>query len=129
MIAFVRAWQITVHDMAVQNGFQHAFRLNSYIISVLVIFFLQLNHNFPKLEDLPVSEMKFIDHVPQVDGKQLKRAIKQFFEFYGRKYEKCKLISVNIGRWQNRQLDKNQTTLTSERKKYVEFKCNVYLAW
>lgn len=124
LIAYVRAWQIAINESAVQNGCQFAFRFNTYIISVLVIFFLQLNYDFPKLEDLPWSQSKFIDHVPplQVNKADLKRAVKQFFEFYGRKYEKCKLISLDMGRWQNQRLDKQQTTLTPDRQKFVELK-------
>lgn len=122
LIAFIRAWHIAVNEAAVQNGFRFAFRFNTYIISVLVIFFLQLNHNFPKLEDLPQSQSKFINHVPQVDGKKFKHVVQQFFGFYGKVYEKCKLISVDIGRWQNRKLDKNQTILTPQRQKFVNLK-------
>lgn len=124
LIAYVRAWQIAINELAVQNGFQCAFRFNTYIISVFVIFFLQLNYDFPKLDDLAMSPSKFIDHVPQlqVSKADFKRAVKQFFEFYGRKYEKCKLISLVMGRWQNRYLDKHQTALTPERKKFVKSK-------
>lgn len=124
MIAYVRAWQIAINEVAVQNGFRSAFRFNTYIISVLVIFFLQLNYDFPKLKDLPSSQSIFIDHLPQlqIDKAELKRAAKRFFEFYGRVYEKCKLISLDIGRWQNRKLDKQQATFTPERQKFVELK-------
>lgn len=120
LIAYVRAWQIAVNETAAQNGCTYAFRMNTYIISVLVVFFLQVKHNFPKLSDVPQSQAKFIDFVPKVDEddrKKLKKAAKQFFEFYGRVYEKCKLISLDMGRWQNRRLDKKQSELTPERQK------------
>lgn len=120
MIAYIRAWQIAIEEVAIQNDHRCAFRFNTYIISVLVIFYLQLNHNFPKLATVPPTRSQFSGDVPQVDGKKLKHAIRQFFEFYGKKYEKCKLISLNIGRWQNRQLDKGQHILSPERQKFVE---------
>lgn len=117
----MRAWQNALNDIAVKKGFLFAFRFNTYIISVLVIFFLQLNYNFPKLADVPSSsQLKSIDHVPKpVNKAQLKEVVCKFFEFYGRKYEKCKLISLNIGRWQNVQLSRQQTVFTPEQKSYV----------
>lgn len=120
MIAYVRAWQIAVNEMAVQNGHRYAFRLNTYITSVLVIFFLQVKHNFPKLADVPQSQAKSIDFVPRIDEadrKKFEAATQQFFEFYGKVYEKCKLISLDMGRWQNRRLDRKQSGLTPDRKK------------
>lgn len=112
---------MVLDEVAKQNGHRFAFRFNTYIVSVLVIFYLQLNHNFPKLEVLAPSRNKFNDHVPQVDAKHLKQAVQQFFEFYGKKYEKCKLISLNFGRWQNQKLDKKQHIISPERKKLVRF--------
>lgn len=119
MTALLRAWQMAIHEAAVQSGYGFAFRLNTYIISVLVIFYLQLNHNFPKLEDLPQGLNEQSDYLSQVNAKELKQALRQFFTFYGKVYEKCKLISCNIGRWQNRRLDKHQQILSPERKKFV----------
>lgn len=121
LIAYVRAWQNTLNDMAVKKGFFFAFRFNTYIISVLVIFYLQLNHNFPPLADVPrSSQLKSIDNMPKTVNKaELKQAVCKFFEFYGRKYEKCKLISLNIGRWQNVQLNRQQTIFTPEQKMLV----------
>lgn len=121
LIAYIRAWQMVLDEVAKQNGHRFAFRFNTYIVSVLVIFYLQLNRNFPKLEVLAPSRNEFNDHVPQVDAKHLKQAVQQFFEFYGKKYEKCKLISLNFGRWQNQKLDKKQHIISPERKKLVQF--------
>lgn len=120
LIAYIRAWQNALNATAVQNGFLFAFRFNSYIISVLVIFYLQLDYNFPKLADVPSSQLKSLDHVPPVDGAAFKQAVCKFFEFYGRKYEKCKLISLTIGRWQNVQANR-QVIFTTEQKLFVWF--------
>lgn len=119
LIAYVRAWQNSLNEIAAQNG-MHAFHFNTYIISILVIFFLQLNHEFPKLTDLPSSEVKSIDFIPNVDKGKFQTLARQFFKFYGEYYEiKCKVISVDVGRWQNRELDGNQTNFTPAQKRHV----------
>lgn len=101
LIALIRSWQNILYDIAAQKGW-HTFHFNTYIISVLVIFFLQVNYKFPKLLHLPPSQIKFIDHVPKVDENSLKRAIVQFFEFYGKIYAIQDVISVHNGRWEDR---------------------------
>lgn len=105
--------------MLVQNGLR-AFEFNTYIISVLVIFFLQLNQNFPKLSDVPASNSKFIHHVPcRVEKEKIKQTIASFFKFYGEKFQmKRQIISVNIGRWQERILQSQQTNFTLEQKRF-----------
>lgn len=117
LIAYVRAWQNSLNETAAQNGL-HAFQFNTYIISILVIFFLQLHHAFPKLADLPSCEVKSIDFIPQIDQEKFKKLAHQFFEFYGKYYEiNCKVISVDVGRWQNRELHSNQTNFTLAQKR------------
>lgn len=101
LIAYIRSWQNVLNELMAQKGL-HAFRFNTYIISVLVIFFLQVNHNSPKLRYSPSSQIKFIDHLPKVDKYDLKRVIVQFFEFYGKIYAAQDVISVNTGRWEDR---------------------------
>lgn len=119
LIAYIRAWQISVNDVAAQNGL-YAFQFNTYIISILVIFYLQLTHQFPKLADLPSYQVKSIDFVPKIDKGKLKKVAHQFFEFYGKYYEmNCKVISVDVGRWQNRELDSKQTNFTLAQKRCV----------
>lgn len=98
-----------------------AFQFNSYIISVLVIFYLQLNQNFPKLANVPqASQAISIDKVPPVDGHLLKQSIRQFFKFYGNNYEiKDHVISVHVGQWENRQFNQNeQQEYTPEQKRF-----------
>lgn len=101
----------------------HAFQFNTYIISVLVIFYLQLNQNFPKLAKVPASQATSIDTVPPVDGHVLKQSIRQFFEFYGNFYDiNEQLISVHVGQWEKRKWDKSQEhELTPEQKRFVQF--------
>lgn len=119
LIAYVRAWQISLNEVAAKNELC-AFRFNTYIISILVIFYLQLNHQLPKLEDLPSYQIKSIDFVPKIDKDQFKNVARKFFEFYGNYYEiNCKVISIDVGRWQNRELDSRQTNFTPAQKRYV----------
>lgn len=83
-----------------------------------MIFFLQLKHTFPKLTDLPSHEVKSIDFIPKIEKENMKRLSRQFFEFYGNYYEiNCKVISVDVGRWQNRELDSNQMNFTLAQKR------------
>lgn len=119
LIAYVRAWQNALNEAIAANGTRFVFRFNTYIISVLVIFYLQLNQNFPKLSDVPSSHIKSMDRVPKnVDKEYMKRSVNGFFEFYGKKYElKNQLISVNIGRWQDPLFEPKKTTFTPEQKR------------
>lgn len=119
LIAYIRSWQNALNEAAAREGLK-AFQFNTYIISVLVIFFLQMNKIFPKLKDLPPSKSKCIDHVEVVRNDKLRQLINQFFEFYGKKYQMgVQLISINIGRWQERQLPAQQTILTPEQTRYI----------
>lgn len=122
MIAFIRHWQKSINEMLVQNGLR-AFEFNTYIISVLVIYFFQLNLNFPKLSSVPPSQSKSIHRIPcHVEKEKLRQTIGQFFKFYGDKFQmKRQIISVNIGRWQERFLQTQQTNLTLEEKRFNEF--------
>lgn len=119
----MKSWQEAVNGAAILKE-MHAFQFNTYIISVLVIFYLQLNQNFPKLAKVPASQVTSIDKVPPVDGHLLKQSIRQFFEFYGNFYEiNDQVISVHVGQWENRKFDKNpQHELTPEQKRFVQFK-------
>lgn len=69
------------------------FEFNTYIISVLVIFFLQMNHNFPTIKETSINVCSTISN--------FKNALKEFFYFYGNHYQiRNHVISTQIGRWQ-----------------------------
>lgn len=122
LITYVKSWQDALNTAATLKEI-HAFQLDTYIISVLVIFYLQINQNFPKLANVPASQVNSINHIPPVDGEHLKRSIQQFFEFYGSAYEPAEqLISVYVGQWEKRWPDSNensQTDFTPEQKRFV----------
>lgn len=115
-----------MNEVAAQNG-MCAFQFNTYIIAVLVIFYLQYNKKFPKLKELPASQTKFIHTLSDVSEVNVKQAIWEFFEFYGKKYEPSnQMISIQIGRWQDLQfLTRKAETmnLTPEQKRCAFLYC------
>lgn len=118
LIAYVRSWLNAVNEVAIASGLPSVCSFNTYIVSVLVIFYLQLNQLFPILSNVPASNAKCMDRVPPVDKEYFKRSVQEFFEFYGRKYElKNQLISVNVGLWQNPRLTTKRSNLTHEQKR------------
>lgn len=122
LIACIRSWQNVLNDVAAEHG-KVAFQFNTYIISVLVIFYLQMNHNFPQTKDVPPSKAKHINVVPIIKMDLLKQGVGGFFKFYADRYEISNhLISVNIGRWQERRLQPHQSNFTSEQKRLDNFK-------
>lgn len=74
--------------------------MNTYIISMLVIFYLQMNHGLPIVTELAstiAAKTKFVSE------NKLDEFVKEFYEFYGRKFEpKTHLISINVGKWQQK---------------------------
>lgn len=122
MVSYLRAWQNALNEVAAENGLLlHAFRFNTYILTELVIFFLQTNYNFPKLSQVPSSKSTFISHVPPVEQTKLEQMVGQFLKFYGEQYQvKNHLISLHIGQWQHRHADNQQINLTPEQKRFVE---------
>lgn len=85
-----------------------------------MIFYLQMNHQFPKLKDLPLIESKFTNiSILKPEQKTLNQLVVGFFEFYAKRYEVSNhLISLNIGRWQEKQMHSDQTKLTPEQKRF-----------
>lgn len=102
MIAFVYGWQQALIQAAAENQ-TPAFRFNTYIISVLVIFFYQISKKFPKVANVPDIEAKSIDDVPPVNADKFKRAVRQFFQFYGTiNAMNHKIVSINTARLEDR---------------------------
>lgn len=119
MIAYVKSWQHALNDTLRTQGLV-AFQFNTYIISVLVIFFLQMNYDFPKVDAVPLVNVMTINTVPSINKDALKKAIRAFFNFYAKQYEVDRLlISVQIGRWQERRLQAEQRKFTAEQKRFV----------
>lgn len=121
LIAYVRAWQNVVNDLATQHG-DAAFHFNTYIISVLVIFFMQVQYDLPTAGDVSIlvasgkanlSRQSILE-----EQKDFNRILYEFFHFYGIRYEiNNHLISVRIGRWQEQKLTQQQKYFTPEQKR------------
>lgn len=125
LIAYVRAWQNVVNDLAMQHG-NTAFQFNTYIISVLVIFFLQVNYGIPVVSDAPilVGSINTVQASQSIvdETKDFDRMLNEFFHFYGTRYEiNNHLISARIGRWQEIRLAGQQKHFSAEQKRYVLF--------
>lgn len=123
LIAYVRAWQNVVNSLAVQNG-DIAFQFNTYIIAVLVIFFLQVNYDLPPVADVSSLVPSDKERTKSVyeEQKDFGRILFEFFYFYGSRYEiNNHLISARIGRWQEQRLTGQQKNFTPEQKRFVPF--------
>lgn len=82
-------WQITLNRVGIAQ-----FEFNTYVISVLVIFFLQVNHKFPTIDQSLSVRSMIADFKP---------VLRQFFSFYGNQYEMWHhVINVHVGKWQKR---------------------------
>lgn len=90
--------------------------MNTYIIAVLVIFYLQLKHGLPTVTELQLmleNKTKF------TSNNKLGDFVKEFFEFYGKTFEyKSHIISLNVGKWQQK-VQEDQKHFTPEQKKFV----------
>lgn len=81
-----------------------------------------MNYNFPQIKDLSPSKSKNLNVVPHITEDLLKQAVKGFFNFYANRYDiKNHLISVNIGRWQQRYLHDRPSNFTTEQKRLYIF--------
>lgn len=110
LIAFVKSWQEVLNKVAAQKEMQ-AFQFNTYLISVLVIFFLQLKRNFPKLANVQTSTLLSIDHVSDENIEELKSMVTEFFDFYNSDKMIYQKINVHTGQWER-----------GKKKRLVEFK-------
>lgn len=103
-----------LNDQASKSGLV-AFNMNTYIIAVLVIFYLQVNHELPTIDGLISAIAKGLKFSPKKSS--LEQFIKEFFDFYAKTFEsKSHLISANVGRWQQKK-QIGQKHFTPEQKR------------
>lgn len=105
-----------LNDVAANNGSVAAVNMNSYIIAVLVIFYLQLNHKLPTVTDLAST----IAQGMKVSAKNsFGQLVKGFFSFYGKIFDaKSHLISANVGKWQQKRQG-GQKHFTAAQKRFL----------
>lgn len=113
LIGYLKAWQNVLNEAASKSGMV-AFNMNSHIIAVLVIFYLQLKHGLPTVIELPSMIAQGLKFSPK---NSLEQFIKEFFHFYGKTFEKVHLVSINVGRWQQKQQGE-QKHFTSAQKRF-----------
>lgn len=120
LIGYVRAWQKVVNEVAMQNR-RRVFQFDAYIISVLVIFFLQVDYDLPTVNDFQSAGAEVKRKCKAFDDqKHFSQILFEFFHFYGTRYEiNNHLISARIGRWQEQRLAGQQKYFSSEQKRYV----------
>lgn len=102
-----------------ENG-EIAFEFNSYILSVFVIFFLQVNSNLPTVDKF-ISSDQPVETNDQLsdESKNFGLLVRAFFQFYGDKYNiEEHLISTYIGQWQQIRLQNEQKRITPAQKRY-----------
>lgn len=91
--------------------------LNTYIISVLVIFFLQMNYGYPTVDQLMHQNFTICSKI-----FNMKTVLRNFFGFYGNQYDILNhIISANIGQWQDRRSLSEQNSCTLAQTRFVEF--------
>lgn len=98
LITYVKIWQNNLYQADIAH-----FQFNTYIVSVLVIFFLQME--FGEASFPPVDRLLTTSANVQSNISDFKPVLRQFFYFYGNRYQICNhVISINIGQWQERRL-------------------------
>lgn len=109
LVVYIKAWHNVLNRVASENGLV-AFEFNSYIISVLVIFFLQVKRNFPTFKDLLAFR---INRFP-LNG-HFNQFLHDFFSFYGYNFDAEKhVISLHVGKLQNREVLTGQNSLEQQ---------------
>lgn len=110
LITYIRAWQNVLNELGIAK-----FKFNTYIISVLVIFFLQMNYSLPKIDDFSKTTSSVSSKI-----KSFKTIPREFFAFYGNNYQMWNhVISAHVGRWQERRIQSEQKHFTETQKRFV----------
>lgn len=109
LITYIRIWQMMLNRLGIAH-----YELNTYIISVLTIFFLQVNHKFPTIGESSAGFPSTIF--------DFKPVLRQFFDFYGNQYDiSNQVISAHIGKWQQRENPPQKSDLTHFQALLVSF--------
>lgn len=107
LISYISVWQDFL-----KSECSSIFEFNTYIISVLVIFFLQMNYNLPTVN-------KLSDYTSCINIPNYKEVPRQFFNFYGNKYStKSHVISVHIGQWKQIHVESQQKHFSAAEKRF-----------
>lgn len=122
LIGYIKSWQHVVSTLAMQRN-STTFQFNTYIIAVLVIFFLQMNYGLPAAGGNVVASEEIMTATTNTKSiadktKDLNEMLANYFHFYGGRYEiNNHLISTWVGRWQEQRLHGQQKYFTPEQKR------------
>lgn len=107
LISYISVWQDFLKSVC-----SSIFEFNTYIISVLVIFFLQMNYNLPTIN-------KLSDYTSCINIPSYKEVPRQFFNFYGNIYSsKSHVISLHIGQWKQIHVESQQKHFSAAEKRF-----------
>lgn len=110
LITYIKTWQDVLNDLDVAK-----FNFNTYIISVLVIFFLQLNHKLPRIDEISTVQSNTNSNIDN-----FKNILRQFFDLYGNRYQIWNhVISAHIGQWQERRTQSEQVNYSEAKQRLV----------
>lgn len=129
MIECIAAWQNALNSILAPNG-TIAFQFNTYLISVLVIFFMQVNYDVPIIQEIASvrsnqEAMKKVNASLKKEMATFDKLLADFFWFYGQRYQIWNhVISLNIGRWQERRIQDQQKFFLPNQKRYIEKHAN-----
>lgn len=113
-----------MHGVLADNGLT-MFGFNTYIIAILVIFFMQVNYDVPTIQELAsmrpnADAIKKSNASLHKDVDSLDKLLVDFFYFYGNRYQIWNhVISLNIGRWQERRTQDQQKWFLPNQKRFV----------
>lgn len=96
------------------------FHFNTYMISILVIFFFQVNYNVPVVDHIwSIPPKNASDH--DVD---LIKLIQEFFSFYGNDYKIYnQVVSTHVGQWLERFMPVgHMLSTTQQRYVFIQIK-------
>lgn len=108
LVSYVHSWQIVLKSLGLPQ-----FEFNTYIITVLVIFFHQMHYDLPTVDEISNPAPK--KRSKTVDSAAIAR---QFFTFYSKNYEIGNhIISPQIGQWQEKRLQRQQKNFSNAKKR------------
>lgn len=122
LIECILAWKNALNTILAQTG-ASVFQFNAYIVSVLVIFFMQVNYEVPVAQDVHTirsnaATMSKATASLQKDLANLDKMLADFFWFYGQRYQIWNhVISLKIGRWQERRIQDQQKHFLPNQKR------------
>lgn len=113
LITYIRTWQIFMNRLCIAR-----FEFNTYIVSILVIFFLQVEFgedSFPTVDELLQANASVNSNI-----SNFRPILRQFFYFYGHRYQMWNhIISINIGRWQERRVQAEQRCFSPAQQRFA----------